>query len=398
MPPALPLAGLRVLTLENFGAGPFGSMYLADLGAEVIKIENREQGGDATRAMGPFFLGEHDSQFFQAFNLNKKSVTLNLKHPAGREAFQRLVRTADVVLNNLRGDQPGKLGLDYAALGAVNPRVICAHLSAYGRDNERRGWPGYDYLMQAEAGYLHLSGEPGGPPARMGLSIVDYMTGITTAVAILSSLIGVLKGGRGHDIDVSLFDVALHQLTYPGAWYLNAGYRTERLPRSAHPSAVPVQLQRTRDGWIFLMCMTQKFWNELLAAIARPELAAHADYATAEARRTHRESLTAVLDEVFATATTAEWLQRLQGVLPAAPVYDLPQALDNPYLQSIGMLRELPHPGQAGYRVLANPIKLDGERLPSQRAPGLGEHTDAVLHDLGYDAAAIAELRAQGAA
>jgi crotonobetainyl-CoA:carnitine CoA-transferase CaiB-like acyl-CoA transferase len=398
MPPALPLAGLRVLALERFGAGAFGSMYVAVLGAEVIKIESRAQGGDATRAMGPFFLGEHDSQFFQAFNLNKKSVTLNLKHPAGREAFQRLVRTADVVLNNLRGDQPGKLGLDYATLGSVNPRVICAHLSAYGRDNERRGWPGYDYLMQAEAGYLHLSGEPGGPPARMGLSIVDYMTGITTAVAILSSLIGVLKGGRGHDIDVSLFDVALHQLTYPGAWYLNAGYRTERLPRSAHPSAVPVQLQRTRDGWIFLMCMTQKFWSELLAAIARPELAAHADYATVEARRTHRESLTAVLDEVFATATTAEWLQRLQGVLPAAPVYDLPQALDNPYLQSIGMLRELPHPGQAGYRVLANPIKLDGERLPSQRAPGLGEHTDAVLHDLGYDAAAIAELRAQGAA
>ena len=264
MPPALPLTGLRVLTFENFGAGPFGSMYLADLGAEVIKVESREQGGDATRAMGPFFLGEHDSQFFQAFNLNKKSVALNLKHAAGREAFQRLVRTADVVLNNLRGDQPEKLGLDYATLGPVNPRVLCAHLSAYGRDNERKGWPGYDYLMQAEAGYLHLSGEPGSPPARMGLSIVDYMTGITTAVAILSSLFGVLKGGRGHDIDVSLFDVALHQLTYPGAWYLNSGYRTERLPRSAHPSTVPVQLQRTSDGWIFIMCMTQKFWVELV--------------------------------------------------------------------------------------------------------------------------------------
>ncbi len=264
MPPALPLTGLRILTFENFGAGPFGSMYLADLGAEVIKIENRDQGGDATRAMGPFFLGEHDSQFFQAFNLNKKSVTLNLKHAAGREAFHRLVQTADVVLNNLRGDQPGKLGLDYAALGPIHPRVLCAHLSAYGRDNERKGWPGYDYLMQAEAGYLHLSGEPGSPPARMGLSIVDYMTGITTTVAILSSLFGVLKGGRGHDIDVSLFDVALHQLTYPGAWYLNSGYRTERLPRSAHPSTVPVQLQRTSDGWIFIMCMTQKFWIELV--------------------------------------------------------------------------------------------------------------------------------------
>jgi crotonobetainyl-CoA:carnitine CoA-transferase CaiB-like acyl-CoA transferase len=398
MPPPLPLTGLRILTFENFGAGPFGSMYLADLGAEVIKIENRAQGGDATRSMGPFFLGEHDSQFFQAFNLNKKSVTLNLKHAAGREAFHRLVRTADVVLNNLRGDQPGKLGLDYAALGPLNARVLCAHLSAYGRDNERKGWPGYDYLMQAEAGYLHLSGEPGSPPARMGLSIVDYMTGITTAVAILSSLVGVLKGGRGHDIDVSLFDVALHQLTYPGAWYLNSGYRTERLPRSAHPSTVPVQLQRTSDGWIFIMCMTQKFWSELVRTLERPELGAHADYATVEARRANRDALTAVLDEAFSTATTADWLGKLQGVLPAAPVYDLPQALDNPYLRDIGMVKDLAHPAQAGYRVLANPIKLDGERLPSQRAPQLGEHTEAVLRELGYDEAAIVDLRAKGAA
>lgn len=398
MLPALPLAGLRVLTFENFGAGPFGSMYLADLGAEVIKIENRNQGGDATRAMGPYFLGEHDSQFFQAFNLNKKSVSLNLKHVAGREAFHRLVRTADVVLNNLRGDQPEKLGLDYATLGGINPRILCAHLSAYGRDNERKGWPGYDYLMQAEAGYLHLSGEPGSPPARMGLSIVDYMTGITTAVAILSSLIGTLKSGRGHDIDVSLFDVALHQLTYPGAWYLNSGYCTERLPRSAHPSAVPVQLQRTRDGWIFIMCMTQKFWAELVRALDRPALATRTDYATAEARRANREALTVELDAIFTTATTAEWLAKLQGILPAAPVYDLAQALENPYLRDIGMVRELSHPAQAGYRVLANPIKLDGQRLPAQRAPLLGEHTADVLRELGYDDESIEALRSNGAA
>jgi crotonobetainyl-CoA:carnitine CoA-transferase CaiB-like acyl-CoA transferase len=396
--PTLPLAGIRVLTFENFGAGPFGSMYLADLGAEVIKVENREQGGDATRGMGPYFLGEHDSHFFQTFNLNKKSVTLNLKLDEGQEAFRRLVRKADVVMNNLRGDQPGKLGLDYASLGASNPRILCAHLSAYGRDNDRKGWPGYDYLMQAEAGYLHLTGEPGTPPARMGLSIIDYMTGITTAVAVLSSLIGVMKSGRGGDIDVSLFDVALHQLTYPGSWYLNEGHRTERLPRSSHPSAVPVQLLRTSDGWIFVMCMTEKFWQALLGKLGRVDLASDVRFATPDARRRNRDELTEVLDCEFLRRTTQQWLERLQGALPAAPVYDLAQALDNPYASAIGMVRALPHPARPDFRVLANPIKLGGLRLPSKRAPGLGEHTDYLLREAGYSDAEIAALRERGAA
>jgi crotonobetainyl-CoA:carnitine CoA-transferase CaiB-like acyl-CoA transferase len=396
--PALPLAGIRVLTFENFGAGPFGSMYLADLGAEVIKVESPDQGGDATRSMGPFFLGEHDSHFFQTFNLNKKSVALNLKHAEGREAFRRLVRTADVVMNNLRGDQPEKLSIDYATLGPVNPRILCAHLSAYGRDNERKGWPGYDYLMQAEAGYLHLTGEPGTPPARMGLSIIDYMTGITTAVAVLAALVGVMKNGRGRDIDVSLFDVALHQLTYPGNWYLNEGHPTERLPRSSHPSAVPVQLFRTRDGWIFVMCMTEKFWQALLGVLDRQDLASNPMYAEAQARRVNRDSLTVVLDAEFQRETTQHWLGRLQGLLPVAPVYDLPQALDNPYATAIGMVRPLPHPARPDFRVLANPIKLDGERLPSRRAPRLGEHTEEILREAGLSAAAVESLRAKGAA
>lgn len=395
---ALPLEGIRVLTFENFGAGPFGSMYLADLGAEVIKIENRGQGGDATRSMGPFFLGEHDSHFFQTFNLNKKSVALNLKAADGRDAFRRLARTADVVMNNLRGDQPEKLGLDYATLGPVNPRILCAHLSAYGRDNERRGWPGYDYLMQAEAGYLHLTGEPGSPPARMGLSIIDYMTGITTAVAVLGALIGVLKSGRGGDIDVSLFDVALHQLTYPGNWYLNEGHPTERLPRSSHPSAVPVQLFTTRDGWIFVMCMTEKFWQVLLGVLGRADLAADPLFADAKERRVNRAALTVALDAEFGRETTGHWLSRLQGLLPVAPVYDLPQALDNPFAAEVGMVRRLPHPARPDFRVLANPIKLDGERLPSQRAPRLGEHTDAILARAGLTATEIEALRSSGAA
>ncbi|GMU68062.1 MAG: CoA transferase [Steroidobacteraceae bacterium] len=392
---ALPLAGLRVLTFENFGAGPFGSMYLADLGAEVVKIENRDQGGDATRNMGPFFLGENDSHFFQTFNLNKRSVTLNLKTAAGQQVFHRLVARADAVLNNLRGDQPEKLGLTYAALAGVNPRIVCAHLSAYGRDNERKGWPGYDYLMQAEAGYLHLTGEPGTPPARMGLSIVDYMTGITTALALLAALLDVRKGGKGRDIDVSLFDVALHQLSYPGTWFINERHHTGRMPRSSHPSATPVQLFRTQDGWIFLMCMTEKFWQALTAVLGVPGLATDPRYATMQARREHRDALTAELDGHFARDTTAAWLDKLQGVLPAAPVYDMEQALDNPFVARTGMIQATPHPQKEGFRALANPIKLDGRRLHGRVGSALGADTRDVLREAGYDDTEIDSLAAQ---
>ena len=393
--PFLPLSGVRILTFENFGAGPFGSMYLADLGAEVIKVENSEQGGDATRQMGPYFLGPNDSHFFQTFNLNKRSLTLNLKTPAGQQVFKRLAATAAAVLNNLRGDQPDKLGLTYAALKDCNPRIVCAHLSAYGRDNERRAWPGYDYLMQAEAGYLHLSGEPGSPPARMGLSIIDFMTGITTSLALVSALLGVHKSGVGRDIDVSLFDVALHQLSYPGTWFLNEGLVTERLPRSSHPSTVPVQLFRTADGWIFIMCMTQKFWLELMRLLATPDIATDKRFASIESRRLHRDELTVALDSVLALRTTADWLQRLQGALPAAPVYGMADALNNRYVTDIGMVRNVPHPERLDYRAFANPIKLDGQRLPSKPAAALGADTATLLGEIGYSAAEIAALKQQ---
>ncbi len=392
----LPLAGVRVLTFEAFGAGPFGSMYLADLGAEVIKIENRAQGGDATRGMGPYFLGEHDSHFFQTFNLNKRSVCLDLKTSDGQAIFRKLVAKSDAVLNNLRGDQPDKLGLTYAALRDCNPRLVCAHLSAYGRDNERRAWPGYDYLMQAEAGFLHVTGEPGTPPARMGLSIIDYMTGITTALALVSALFGAARSGLGRDIDVSLFDVALHQLSYPGTWYLNEKLVTGRAPRSAHPSATPVQLFKTRDGWIFIMCMTEKFWHELLKVIEAPHIAQDPRFATVSLRREHRDELTPLLDTEFERDTTAAWLAKLQGVLPAAPVYDMAQALENPFPLANGMIRNTPHPKRADFRSFANPIKLDGERLPARSGPALGADTDTVLQELGYSNDDIAGFKSRG--
>jgi len=365
----LPLKGLRILAVEQYGAGPYGSMHLADLGAEVIKIES-PPGGDVSRATGPYFLGEGDSQFFQTFNLGKRSLCLDLKSADGRAAFEQLVATADAVLNNLRGDQPAKLGLDYASLGKVNPKVVCAHLSAYGRDNERAAWPGYDYLMQAEAGFMSLTGEPDAPPARFGLSMVDFMTGTTMAMGLLAAVIGAMRTGQGRDVDVSLFDVALHQLSYPATWYLNNGHRTGRLERSAHPSTVPCQVYRTADGWVMVMCMLEKFWQVFVEGIGNPAWAAEPRFANFAERRKVRQELTGLVDAVLQTQTTAHWIDKFAGRIPIAPVLDIAQALDNPYVREVDMLQDVAHP-LGTQRMLRNPIKLDGQRLSGTAAPAL---------------------------
>lgn len=386
----LPLQGLRILAVEQYGAGPYGSMHLADLGAEVIKIES-PPGGDISRATGPYFLGEGDSLFFQTFNLNKRSLRLDLKAAEGREVFEKLVASADAVLNNLRGDQPAKLGLDYATLSKLNPKIVCAHLSAYGRDNERAAWPGYDYLMQAEAGFMALTGEPDAPPARFGLSMVDFMTGTTMAMGLLAAIIGAMRTGEGRDVDVSLFDVALHQLSYPATWYLNEGHRTERLPRSAHPSTVPCQVYRTADGWVMVMCMLEKFWQTFVEGIGNPAWASESRFSNFAARRDVREDLTVLVDDILTTQPTAYWTQKFAGRIPIAPVLDIAQALDNPYVRDVDMLQEVAHP-QGSQRLLRNPIKLDGQRLSGDACPPLNTDADALLRELGYNAADRARL------
>jgi crotonobetainyl-CoA:carnitine CoA-transferase CaiB-like acyl-CoA transferase len=390
----LPLAGVRIIAVEQYGAGPFGTQHLADLGAEVIKIENPLDGGDVGRAVGPHFFGPGDSHFYQSFNRNKKSITLDLKKPAGQEVLRSLAKDADVVFNNLRGDLPGKLGLTYDQLKDVNPKIVCGHLSAYGRTGSRAAWPGYDYLMQAEAGYLSLTGEPDGPPARMGLSIIDLMTGTTAAMGLLAGVIGARASGTGRDIDVSLFDVALHNLAYVGTWYLNAGKAIGREKRSAHPSLTPSQLYRTQDGWIFIMCNKEKFWGVLAQAIGKPEWAERADYRSFRDRLAHREQLTEELDGVLQTATTAEWMQRFAGRVPAAPVYDVAQALDSDFVAEQERVLDFPH--EAGtVRMIASPVRA-GEH-PTRRAPAMGEHTDAVLREAGFTDAQIAAIKAAGA-
>jgi crotonobetainyl-CoA:carnitine CoA-transferase CaiB-like acyl-CoA transferase len=402
------LSGLRIIAVEQYGAGPYGSMQLADLGAEIIKIENPADGGDMARRVGPYFVapsategssqaggssqgdggrGGH-SQFFHSFNRNKKSLTLDLKAPGASEVLHRLAARADACYDNLRGDLPEKLGLTYAALAPANPRIVCAHLSAYGRDGSRAHWPGYDYLMQAETGYLSLTGEPDGPPARMGLSIVDLMTGLFAAFALVSGVLAARETGRGRDLDVSLFDTALQNLCYLATWFLNSGHVQGREPRSAHPSLVPSQLYRTRDGFIFLMCNKEKFWPILCEGLGRPEWAGDPRFRSFKDRLANRDVVSRLLDEALSERTTAEWLAHFAGQVPAAPVNDLRQALDDPFVEERSRLAEY-----GSVRMVAGPIVDAMSAAPREPAPALGADTDAILHDCGYSAGEIAVLR-----
>jgi crotonobetainyl-CoA:carnitine CoA-transferase CaiB-like acyl-CoA transferase len=369
-------------------------MYLAELGAEVIKIENRATGGDPSRQSGSVTLAEDDSAYFQAFNLAKKSVTLNLKSDEGRALFHELVKKSDVVWNNLRGSQPAKMGLTYDDLKDVKPDIVCTHISAYGRDNDRADWPGYDYLMQAECGFLSVTGEPGTPPSRFGLSMIDFMTGVVAALGCVSALLARPNQG-GRDVDISLFDVALHQLTYPGTWYLNHGIETGRVARSAHPYNTPVQLYKTRDGWIFIMCMTDKFWQLLLERSEHTELADDPRFNSMAGRAENRDALTEVLDEIFQTEVTDHWFEKLQTYIPVAPVYDLPNALDNPFVASIGMMQTMTHREFGEYRGLSNPIKIDQQRMQTHCGAGLGADNQEILgKELGVED--LEDLAARG--
>ncbi len=396
--PRGPLDGVTVLAVEQYGAGPFGSMLLADLGADVIKIENPADGGDVGRHVGPHFFGKDDSHFYQSFNRNKRSITLNLKHKQGHRLLRDLVVHADAVLDNLRGDLPEKLGLTYAQLCDANPRIVCAHLSAYGREGPRRSWPGYDYLMQAEAGYLSLTGDPDGPPARFGLSIVDLMTGLMAGLALVSGVMGARATGIGSDLDVSLFDTALHNLSYLATWYLNNGAVTRREPRSAHPSLTPSQLYRTRDGWIFIMCNKEKFWPILAEKIGRPELSTDQRFATFGDRLRNRDELTQLLDQAFSGRDTAAWIDILGGSVPAAPVNDVAQALDSDFVRTSDRLAAFTrHEAGGPLDMLTSPILVNGARLPTMAAPGMGADTRDVLGALGLTPTDIDGLRADGA-
>ena len=387
----LPLEGVRILTVEQYGAGPFGTMWLADQGAEVIKVEQPE-GGDYARVLGPYWFDNGESQWFHAYNRNKKSLTLDLESSDGRAVLMDLVASADALTSNLRGDVPKKLGLTYEHLKDANPQIVCAHLSAYGREGTRASWPGFDYLMQAETGYFSLTGDPDNEPTRFGLSVVDQMTGVGLAYAALAGIIGARGSGVGGDLDISLFDVALSNLGYPAMWYLNNGHLQQRLARSAHPSLTPCQIYKTADGWIYLMCNKEKFWPVLAAALGHPEWADDPRFKTFKERFEARPLIQDMLDETLSAKTTAEWLIDFAGTVPASPILDVGEAMENPFVKDEGRLQDIELEGHGTYRYLRPPVQA-ATPAPANPAPKLGEHTDDVLAGLGYDEVKLAALR-----
>jgi crotonobetainyl-CoA:carnitine CoA-transferase CaiB-like acyl-CoA transferase len=392
------LEGVRVLDLSRMLAGPYGTLLLADMGAEVIKVEEPD-GGDPMRVMGPPFLADGESAYFLAVNRSKQSVVLDLTRPAGRGVFLDLAARADVVWENFRPGVTTRLGVDYAALTAVNPRLVMCSISAYGQDGPYRDWPAFDLALQAMGGGMSLTGPEGGPPVRMGLPMGDLAGGIFGAFAVAGALFRRERTGRGAHVDLSLLDCQVSLLTYLAQYFWTDG----RVPGplgSGHASVVPYGALATADGHLIVAVLAEKFWNAFCQAVEREAWARDPRFAANHARVANRRLLMAMVEEVFATRTTAEWLERLRARgVPAAPIQTVDEVLADPQVRHRRMVVDLAHPRHGTLPTLGTPLKVDGARdLVPAPPPGLGEHTERVLRELlAYPEARIDELRREGA-
>ena len=395
-----PLEDVRIVAIEQYGAGPFGSLHLADLGADVIKIEDPRSGGDVSRYVPPFQDGE-DSLFFETFNRNKRSLSLDISTTAGRTVFEDLVRCSDAVYSNLRGDVPDKLGLRYADLAHINPAIVCVSLSGFGMTGPRRAEPGYDYILQALTGWMSITGEEDGPPTKSGLSMVDFSGGYVAAITLLSGIHAARRDGVGMDCDLSLYDVAMSLLTYQATWHLTSGWEPQRRSRSAHPSLVPFQLFHASDDWFVLGCAKEKFYKRVVELIGRPELADQPGFECFASRDENREEVVAILDEAFAKDTAAHWVEAFQAAgVPAAPIRTIAEAMDDAHTAERNLVTETEHPHFGTVRSMISPVRVgaDAGELVHKRAPRRDEDaTDVLSGLLGYSADEVTGLARDGA-
>jgi crotonobetainyl-CoA:carnitine CoA-transferase CaiB-like acyl-CoA transferase len=395
-----PLEDVRILAVEQYGAGPWATMHLTDLGAEVIKIEDPQSGGDIGRYVPPFQSGD-DSLFFQTFNRNKKSIALDLRLDAGREVFRDLVRNSDGLFCNLRADIPRALGLTYEQLRPINPRIVCCSLTGFGMTGPRAEDPGYDYTVQALAGWMSVTGDPDGPPTKSGLSLVDWSGGYAAAIALLAGLWRARRDGIGCDCDVSLFETALQELSYVGTWTASRAYEASRLADSAHPSIVPFQAFPTADRWMVVACPKEKFWQRLCVAIGAPDLLQDERFASFDGRLTHRDEVVTRLRSIFVRQSAESWISQLQAAgVPCAPVQGVEEAIADPQVAARGGVIETDHPVFGTVRVARSPLRVGKDEMAQlySPAPGLGEDTEELLKRVcSYSNEQIATIRSQNA-
>jgi crotonobetainyl-CoA:carnitine CoA-transferase CaiB-like acyl-CoA transferase len=376
------LAGLRVLELTQVMAGPFCGQVLADMGADVVKVE--PPGGDATRRSLGFRMRGEDTAAFLAVNRNKRSVVLDLKATGDRALFHRLAEGTDVVLENYRPGVAGRLGADWETLSALNERLVYASVSGFGQTGPYAARPGYDLIAQGLSGVMSVTGEPGGEPVKCGIPIGDLSAGLFCAVAILSAVIARERTGRGQRIDTSLFEGALAL----SIWETAELWATGRVPEplgSAHRLTAPYQALRTRDGHITVGGNTPRLWERLCAAVGRADLADDPRFDSNDARMENRADLVAELEAALGARSTEEWVAVLvEAGVPCGPIHDYRSVFEDPHTRAREMSVELEHPVEGTIRALGIPVKLSATPGAIRRpAPLLGEHTDEVLREAG---------------
>ena len=399
-----PLAGFRVLDLSRVLAGPWAGQNLADLGAEVIKVE-RPGAGDDSRAFGPPWIKDgqgrdtKDSAYFTSANRGKKSVTVNLSSPAGQDLVRQLAAKSDVLIENYKFGDLARYGLGYEDLHALNPRLIYCSVTGFGQTGPYRERPGYDFMIQGMGGMMSITGEPGAEPQRAGVPIADIITGMYASIAICAALAHRATSGKGQHLDLALLDSQIALLAYQNTNFFATGKPPRRIG-NLHPNIVPYQPFRCADGEVILACGNDNLYRRFCEAAGCPELANDARFATNGKRVENRDELKRLLDAIFARRTKKEWGELLDAAgVPNGPINDIAQVFAEPQVQARGVRIEVEHPVAGRLPMVASPMRFSATPIEHRTPPPrLGEHTDAVLKEiLGKSDAEIARLRGSGA-
>lgn len=390
------LNDVRVIDLSRILAGPYCTMLLADMGAEVLKVE-QPGSGDGSRQWGPPWVGDQ-SAYFMSVNRNKKSMTLNLKHPEGQEILKKLLSDADILVENFKPGTLKKMGLDYESLSAEFPRLIYCSITGYGQTGPYKDRPGFDFMIQAQGGLMSVTGPADGPPYKVGVAIVDITAGLYAINAILAALHYRTQTGEGQFIDIALLDSQI-------AWLINVAHNyfaTDNAPArygNAHPNIVPYEIFPTRDGYLALAIGTDSQFQRFCEIVNRPDLWENEDYRTNAGRVQRRETLVSLLQNLFQERATVEWINLcVKHNIPAGPINDIPTILSDPQVNSRGMVQEIEHPILGTIQQLGPVAKFSKTPAELRSAPPiLGEHTESILRDeIGYRDSNIAQLRTDG--